>query len=124
MKKLILFVFLAMSSSVFAEDMYLLKAKIGNHLFNDIFIYESCTPKDLKGSVTVPGMFTSRLESGECHYEGDIQHINFKIKVHENNEEYYVSYILSITAGSISGTMIMNGELMGTFEGQLIYRGQ
>lgn len=124
MKKLILFLYLAMSSSVFAEEMYLLKAKIGNHLFNDIFIYESCTPRDLKGSVTVPGMFTSRIESGECHYEGDIQHISFKIKVNENNQEYYVTYKLSIASELISGTMTTNGELMGTFEGQLIYRGQ
>lgn len=125
MKKLILFAFLTISSSVFAEDIYVLKTKIGDHVFNDILTYESCTTTQvITGTVTVPGMFTSRIEDGKCHYSHRNEHLNFQIKVKENNEEYYVTYNLTISGTSIGGRLLKDGVEMGTIEGQLIYQGK
>lgn len=124
MKKFAVVVFLLLSSSVFAEDIYRLKVKIGDHVFSDIFIYEGCsTPMEVKGSITVPGVFTSPLEEGKCSYSWNGEHVRFKIKVRENNQEYYMHYALSITGNSMGGVMRKDGEIVGEFQGELIFRG-
>jgi len=124
MKKFAFFVFLLMSSSVFAEGIYRLRATIGDHVFSDIFTYEGCiAPREVKGSVTVPGVFTSPLEDGKCSYNWNGEHVWFNIKVRENGQEYDVSYSLSITNNSIGGIMRKDGEIIGTIQGELIYRG-
>ncbi|MEA9357236.1 hypothetical protein SHI21_13510 [Bacteriovorax sp. PP10] len=125
MKKLILFAFLTISSSVFAEDIYVLRTTIGDHVYNDILTYESCTPTMvIKGTLTVPGKFTSQIEDGKCHYSHRNEHLNFRILVRENNEEYYATYGLTIAGKSIGGRILKNGVEMGTIEGELIYEGK
>jgi hypothetical protein len=125
MKKLIIFVLLSISSSVFAEDVYVLRTKIGDKVFNDIFTYGGCVyPQIVNGTITVPGVFTSAVEEGKCSFNWNGEHINFKIKVKENNEEYYVVYTLSIRGQSISGRIIKETQEMATIEGELIYEGK
>lgn len=125
MKKLVLFVFLALSSSTFAEDIYRLKATIGDHVFYDILTYNGCSYSEVKGSLTVPGIFSSKLENIKCSYKWSGEYLGFDIKARENNEEYYVSYSLFISGNGdyISGTMKKDGEIIGTIEGNLIFRG-
>lgn len=124
MKKFAFFVFLLMSSSVFAEDIYRLKVTIGENVFSDIFIYEGCImPKQVKGSMTVPGVFTSPLEDGKCSYTWNGEHVSFKIKVRENGQEYYMYYALSINNKSLGGVMRKDGEIVGSIEGELIFGG-
>lgn len=125
MKKLALFIFLMTSSSAFAEGIYRLKATIGEHVFYDILTYEGCNYNEVKGTLTVPGVFSSPFESGKCSYVWNGESVRFNIKVRENNEEYYVAYALMITGNgkSIGGVMRKDGEIIGTFEGELIFRG-
>lgn len=124
MKKFAVVVFLLLSSSAFAEDIYRLRATIGEHVFSDIFTYDGCImPREVKGSITVPGVFTAPLEDGKCSYNWNGEHVSFKIKARENNEEYYVHYSLTITNNSLGGVMRKDGEIIGTIQGELIFRG-
>ena len=124
MKKLALIICLLTSSLAFSEDIYRLEAKIGEHTFADVFTFDGCSAEKLKGSLTVPGVFTSKLEDVRCIKKAEGDAVTFRILVRENNQEYYVSYNLLIAGEFISGTMMSDEVVIGTINGQLIFRGK
>lgn len=124
MKLLTVIASLLMCSSVMASDIYMIKTKIGDNVFDDIFVYGGCQGAKFEGSVTVPGVFTAKAEDTKCSFTWTGESASFKITVRENNQEYDVYYAMRMNNKSIGGVLRQNGEIIGSIEGELIYSGE
>ena len=121
MKAILLWFLMFMSFNTYSEEIYRMETKIGNNQFNDLLVIDYCKAGVLKGSVTVPGNFSSPLV-GTCH--DNI--LNFKIVVNENGYTYYVDYMLNSSSNSqetlVTGKMMSDGVDLGLVQGKRIFR--
>ncbi len=109
--------FLLASFAAHSETIYRATTVIGNKTFQDILIIESLDP--LKGSLTVPGVFTSPILQGG-NLDGNLV---FGIIAHENGEDIKVTYNLKGVLGeTLKGVAhLENGQFLGTVNAQRIF---
>ena len=119
MKKIVLLAALIMNQSIFAQDIYLLETKIGGRVFGDLLVIDSFDHHKFKGSLTVPGVYTSKITDGVISDSSSERNFTFSILVHENNEEYGVNYRLVQKAdGSLSGALMQDNTVIGEITGK------
>ncbi len=103
--------------SAHGESIYRATTTIGNRTFQDILIIESFNP--LKGTLTVPGVFSAPIQ--DMNGLGDS--LNFGIVAKERGEEFKVYYKLKTLPGyALKGTAnLEDGGLLGTVHAQRIF---
>lgn len=121
MKKILLLLVLTISQSLFSKECFHLETTIENKVFNEVLIIDS--NDNFSGSLTVPGVSTSPIEDVESIFRWAGVYYNFRVKIHENSQEYYVSYrILSFgdAEGTITGSIEKTNGMQGTVSGEAI----
>lgn len=117
MKTLIIF-FALFTGTLQAEEIFLLPTKIGDRIFNDLLTIEYVgSTNQLKGSLTVPGVFSVPIVNGKMKIDRHGTLYLFSIKALENGTETLVHYDMFLDGNSIqkiSGTLrLENGEVLG-----------
>jgi hypothetical protein len=126
MKTLILVILLLISTAGSAEEIYRLETKIADHVFYDLMVIESkdLSGKDMKGSITVPGHFTSPMVNGIRSINYLSIKYNFEILVKENGQQYKVTYSLVEfykDSGVIKGSLYKDNDYLGEVKGNKIF---
>ncbi len=111
-----------------AETIYRATTTIGSKVFQDLITFEK-RPSDheagqiLKGTVSVPGVFSSHFEGTVIYGSKGILHAKFAIVARENDQDMTVYYNLSIfnDGESLSGGItFLHGET-GTVKAHKIF---
>lgn len=123
---LIICCMMAMVSAVKSEEIYRLETKIGDRVFYDLLSFEDANNKTMKGTLTVPGVFTAPLINTSMKFSWDVIYYDFDVLVRESGEEYKVSYSLResyLGESGMKGTLNKDGKQLGTIKGINIFRG-
>ncbi|MBC7711954.1 MAG: hypothetical protein H7177_01345 [Rhizobacter sp.] len=124
MKKYVFLGLMLVSYSAFAQDVYRLETKMGDKVFGDLLVIDSYKDRSFEGSLTVPGIFTSKIESPVLQELCAGKRMSFDVNVHENSQDYVVHYNLNITfIGFVSGTLSQDGVVIAKISGSQIYGG-
>lgn len=132
MKKLISFlILLTAATTTFAfpnatDTVYDMHIRIGNTDFQDVLLLRGASSNiityrgPLRGSITVPGVFTSELSGrAHCHPWNGVCALSFEIMARENGREFLVRYRASMSSSSdseITGSAYLeDGSLLGNF---------
>ncbi len=122
MKTLFCLSLLCFFQTAHSEVIYRLQTTIGDHVFNDILVLDSVQNNIAKGSLSVPGVFSSPLEEGKITYNV----LDFKVMAHEGNENYYVNYTLRLnqTKTELVGELKQGDQTIGEIKGTKIFEGK
>lgn len=118
MKALAVFIFL-FTSSLQAEEIYLLPTTIGDRTFNDLLVIEPAGMD--QGSLTVPGVFSAPIFNMRVKIYWHGTYYTFSIKAVEGGSETLVKYEIFLPNTSdqqISGSLkLEDGTVLGNIKG-------
>ncbi|MBY0414501.1 MAG: hypothetical protein K2Q18_10060, partial [Bdellovibrionales bacterium] len=99
------------------SDIFLLKTTIDGKVFDDLLIITSEINGKIKGSLTVPGVFSSAIEKGERFIRWSGDGYKFSVTARENNVEYIVDYLIYLGDYNSEFNMLKkDGKLIGTIK--------